>query len=104
MSAPTSNQSPVPDAEFLGYVICVGDNHAKLWWAGEHWAYNQNSAKRFTDWHEAKAKMSELRNSSGSTIRTEDPPPKPTIAELEKILSFADPRVQIMPNGEVITS
>lgn len=88
-----------------GYVVTVGDDHAAIWWDGEHWTYNPAKAKRYTDWHEAKAMMSELQNSRNSKHRTESVPVlqgKPTIEELEAMLEEPDPPIGILPNGEVV--
>ena len=97
---------PAERGDTIGYVIVVGDDQAAIWWDGEHWTFNPAKAKPYLDWNEAKAMMSELRNSRGSTIRTENRPVlqgKPTIAELEAMMEGDnDPPIGLLPNGEVV--
>ena len=88
-------------------VITVGDEHAALWWDGEHWTYSPASAKPYADWHEAKRLMEELRNSRGSTIRTTHLPVlkrRPTIEELETMMDDPDCDVGILPSGELVAN
>ena len=53
------------------YVIRCGDDHASIWWAGESWSIHEEDALVVPEWQDAKRLMAELRDSHGSTIRTE---------------------------------
>ena len=59
-----------------GYVIRCGDDHASIWWAGESWSIHEEDALVVPEWQDAKRLMAELRDSHGSTIRTESREPE----------------------------
>ena len=63
-------RSREPDPPFPGYIVKVGDEHAAIYWNGNHWTRDASEAFVFTDWHLAKRCMSRLRDSSGTTVRT----------------------------------
>lgn len=66
----TKRTSPTEEPSLIVYRIIAGDRFAMIYWDGEFWTQHPRKAAVYHDWKEAKAKMSELRDSSGSTIRT----------------------------------
>ena len=68
----TVTAGAMPQRGECTYLILVGDRNACIYWAGEYWTYNRQEALKFDDWKEAKLMMAELRDSWGSTIRTQD--------------------------------
>lgn len=71
-------RSRLPDPPFHGQIIVVGDDHASIYWTGDHWSRDASHAKVYADWREAKRWMARLRNSSGTTIRTTSVGREPT--------------------------